>query len=90
MMLGKVVGNVWATKKEEGMENLKLLIVQPIDIHHQPAGSNVIAADRIGAGMGETVIVSRGTPARMLFGNRNIPIDAVVVGIVDSFEVAQQ
>ena len=71
------------------MENLKLLIVQPIDVRLEPAGSVVIAADRIGAGMGETVIVSRGTPARMLFQSRNIPIDAVIVGIVDSFEVGE-
>jgi len=88
MMLGRVVGNVWATKKEEGMENLKLLIVQPIGMNVEPAGSIIVAADRIGAGMGEIVIMSRGTPARLLFANRNTPIDAVVVGIVDSYEVS--
>ena len=88
MMLGKVIGNVWATKKEEGMENLKLLIVQPVDALGREGGQCIIAADRIGAGQGEHVIVSRGTPARLLFAGKNTPIDAVVVGIVDSFEVA--
>lgn len=88
MLLGKVIGSVWATQKEAGMDNLKLLIVQPIDPRGNEAGQIVIAADRIGAGVGERVIVSRGTPARVLFHNQNAPIDAVIVGIVDSHEVA--
>lgn len=88
MFMGKVIGSVWATQKEAGMENLKLLMVQPINVQEQESGSVVIAADRIGAGVGERVIVSRGTPARILFGPNNAPIDAVIVGIVDSFEVA--
>lgn len=88
MFIGKVVGSVWATQKEAGMENLKLLIVQPLDLHERESGQPVIAADRIGAGVGERVIVSRGTPARILFDNKNTPIDAVIVGIVDSFEVS--
>lgn len=87
MFLGKVVGSVWATQKEAGMENLKLLIVQPLDLGEGEGGQPVVAADRIGAGMGEKVIVSRGTPARILFKDKTVPIDAVIVGIVDSFEV---
>lgn len=87
MFLGKVMGSVWATQKEAGMENLKLLIVQPIDWKNKEQGQAVIAADRIGAGVGEKVIVSRGNPARILFANKNTPIDAVIVGIVDSYEV---
>ncbi|GED30091.1 MULTISPECIES: EutN/CcmL family microcompartment protein [Brevibacillus] len=87
MFLGKVIGSVWATQKEAGMENLKLMVVQPIDWRGTDAGQTVIAADRIGAGIGEQVIVSRGTPARILFSNQNVPIDAVIVGIVDSYEV---
>jgi ethanolamine utilization protein EutN len=87
MFIGKVVGSVWATQKEAGMENLKLLIVQPLDLNENGSGQPVIAADRIGAGVGERVIVSRGTPARILFENKTTPIDAVIVGIVDSFEV---
>ncbi|HZG82526.1 EutN/CcmL family microcompartment protein [Brevibacillus panacihumi] len=87
MFLGKVIGSVWATQKETGMENLKLMVVQPIDWRGRDGGQTVIAADRIGAGIGEQVIVSRGTPARILFANNHVPIDAVIVGIVDSFEV---
>lgn len=90
MFLGKVVGSVWATQKEQGMNNLKLLIVQPIDLSSAESGQPVIAADRIGAGVGERVIVSRGNPARILFSSKSVPIDAVIVGIVDSFEVAEE
>ncbi|UVI33513.1 EutN/CcmL family microcompartment protein [Paenibacillus spongiae] len=90
MLLGKVIGSVWATQKEAGMENLKLMIVQPLDAGDQEAGQPVVAADRIGAGIGEKVIVSRGNPARMLFPERVVPIDAIIVGIVDSMEIAGQ
>lgn len=87
MFLGKVLGSVWATHKEEGMENVKLLIIQPVDWRYEPEGSTVIAADRIGAGFGEKVIVSRGNPARVLFNQRIVPVDAIVVGIVDGYEI---
>ncbi|MFS0557170.1 EutN/CcmL family microcompartment protein [Brevibacillus sp. 179-C9.3 HS] len=87
MFLGKVIGSVWATQKEAGMENLKLMVVQPVDWRGEEGGQTVIAADRIGAGIGEQVIVSRGTPARILFSGTSVPIDAIIVGIVDSFEV---
>jgi ethanolamine utilization protein EutN len=87
MFLGKVIGSVWATQKEEGMDNLKLMIVQPLDFRDREAGQTVIAADRIGAGFGEKVIVSRGSPARILFSGRQVPVDAMIVGIVDSFEL---
>lgn len=87
MFLGKVIGSVWATQKEEGMDNLKLMIVQPLDFRERDAGTTVIAADRIGAGVGEKVIVSRGSPARILFSGKQVPVDAMIVGIVDSYEI---
>ncbi len=87
MFLGKVIGSVWATQKEDGMDNLKLMVVQPIDFRDRESGQTVIAADRIGAGVGEKVIVSRGSPARILFSGRQVPVDAMIVGIVDSFEI---
>ncbi|WP_082053455.1 EutN/CcmL family microcompartment protein [Gordoniibacillus kamchatkensis] len=90
MLLGRVIGSVWATQKEEGMENLKFMIVQPIGTNGREAGHEVVAADRIGAGVGEKVLVSRGSPARVLFGGRSVPIDAMIVCIVDSFEVEDE
>ncbi|NOU99386.1 EutN/CcmL family microcompartment protein [Paenibacillus planticolens] len=90
MFYGKVIGSVWATQKEAGMDNLKLLVIQPMDFKESEAGTPIIAADRIGAGVGERVIVSRGSPARTLFTDKMVPIDAMIVGIVDSFEVAKE
>lgn len=87
MFLGKVIGSVWATQKEEGMDNLKLMIVQPLDLRERESGQTVVAADRIGAGVGEKVIVSRGSPARILFSGKQVPVDAMIVGIVDSYEI---
>lgn len=81
MLIGKVIGSVWTTQKEEGMEHLKLLMIQEMD-----ESFTFIAADRIGAGVGDLVLITQGTPAQRLFHNRDVPIDAVVVGIVDSFE----
>jgi ethanolamine utilization protein EutN len=89
MFMGKVIGSVWATQKEEGMDNLKLMIVQPLDVREREEGHTVIAADRIGAGIGEKVIVSRGSPARILFTGKSVPVDAMIVGIIDSFEVGE-
>jgi ethanolamine utilization protein EutN len=88
MFIGMVIGSVWATQKETGMDQIKLLIVQPIDWKGVENGNTIIAADRIGAGVGERVIISRGSPARYVFGQTS-PVDAVVVGIVDSFEIAE-
>ncbi|MEX2461903.1 MAG: EutN/CcmL family microcompartment protein [Paenibacillaceae bacterium] len=90
MFLGKVIGSVWATQKEEGMDNLKLMVIQPIDFKDRESGLPIIAADRIGAGVGENVIVSRGSPARILFNHKAVPVDAMIVGIVDSFDVAEE
>lgn len=84
------MGSVWATQKEQGMNHLKLLIVQPIDLRNKESGQLVIAADRIGAGIGERVIVSRGNSARILFTDKNVPVDAIIVGIIDSFEIESE
>lgn len=90
MIIGKVIGNIWATRKEEKLAGLKLLIVQPINIID---GSNhkvpIVAADIIGAGIGETVIMVGGSSARGAAGSMDIPVDATVVGIVDGQEIDQ-
>lgn len=90
MIIGKVIGNIWATRKEEKLAGLKLLIVQPINIVDD---SNykvpIVAADIIGAGIGETVIMVGGSSARGAAGSMDIPVDATVVGIVDDREIDQ-
>lgn len=87
MQMGKVIGNVWATRKEEGLEGLKLLIIQPIDSKNNPIRNQIVAADRIGAGVGDHVLVTSGGSSRFIMRENPIPIDAVIVGIIDSTEV---
>ncbi len=87
MILGKVVGTVVCTQKDEGLEGLKLLVVQSVDLEMKPQKSFVVAADAIGAGMGEFVIVVGGSSARMATRVKGRPLDASVIAIVDSVEV---
>jgi ethanolamine utilization protein EutN len=87
MQIGKVIGNVWATRKEEGLTGLKFLFVQLEDPQESPVGTPLIAADRIGAGIGDRVMVTRGSAARFIIKREDIPLDAVIIGIVDSIDV---
>lgn len=87
MRIGKVIGNVWATRKEEGLQGLKLLIVQPIQPDGEPITHPLVAADRIGAGIGDQVLVTAGGASRFIMRDHPIPIDAVIIGIIDSMEI---
>lgn len=89
MFLGKIVGVVWSTKKVEGMASLKLLMVHPYNLDGDPVADIVVAADSLGAGIGENVIVAYGKAAREALGNQDLPIEAGVVAIVDGFDVSK-
>lgn len=82
MIIGEVIGNVWATRKEESLVGLKLLMVQTLD----SSKSVIVAADRIGAGVGDRVLISVGSSARKVLDNPNNPLDASIVGIIDEME----
>lgn len=87
MKVAKVIGNIWATRKEEKLAGLKLLLVQPLDVLTGKAERPpIVAADIIGAGVGETVIIVGGSSARSAAGDMSVPVDATVVGIVDDQE----
>jgi ethanolamine utilization protein EutN len=83
MKIGRVINNIWATRKEESLTGLKLMIVQFVDASNQPTPEIVVAADFIGAGIGEKVLVAEGSSARQMYGLEHSPIDAVIVGIID-------
>lgn len=87
MIVAKVVGNIWATRKEESLQGMKLMIVQSIDPVTSEACRSFVAVDQVGAGIGETVIVSTGSSARLAQLGRHSPIDAIIVGIVDEMDV---
>lgn len=90
VFVGKVIGNVVATQKDERLVGCKLLIVRPLD-PHKPFQDEIpqVAVDIVGAGMGETVLVAVGSSARRALDKANAPVDAAVVGIVDTLEVRE-
>jgi ethanolamine utilization protein EutN len=89
MLLAKVIGNVWSSKKKDAISALRLLFIQPLGKNLKPDGNVLIAADEVGAGFGEFVIVTQGSPAMKAFDKADmVPVDAVVVGIVDNLELS--
>ena len=88
MTICKVIGNVWATKKDENLSGYKLMIVRKESFCGSKEPS-FVAADIVGAGIGEQVLVVSGSTARKSLGRDSIPIDAVIVGIIDSLEIDQ-
>jgi ethanolamine utilization protein EutN len=87
MFLGKVVGTVWSTKKTPDLEGVRFLIVHPYDLDKEPTKNIVVVADRLGAGIGETVMCAYGKAARTAIGNQEMSIEAAVVGIVDRMDL---
>lgn len=90
MIVGRVIGNVWATRKENALNGLKLLVIKPIEHLSGVERPEMVAADAVGAGIGETVLVVTGSSARRSLNKKDCPIDAMVVGIVDEVEINRQ
>jgi ethanolamine utilization protein EutN len=93
LFLGKVVGSVWSTKKTDNLTNLKFLIINPINLKAKPLTDVIVAADVLGAGVGETVICAYGHAARQAIcpqDPKSISIEAAVVGIVDRMDVDEE
>jgi microcompartment protein CcmK/EutM len=87
MQIGRVIGDVVVTHKDEALMGLKLLVVQPLTPEREPAGRTLVAADAIGAGVGEIVFFVRGKEASFPFYPVLPPVDAGIVGIVDHWSV---
>lgn len=91
MFLGRVVGEVWITKKVADLAGKRLLVIEALDERREPGAPKVtpvVAADPLGAGIGEHVVVAFGKAARVAFGgDGDFAFEAAVVGIVDDFDV---
>ena len=87
MLIGKVVGTVIATRKEDELEGLKFLLVRGLDLEGKPTSTLVVAADAIGAGIGEVVLYASGSSARQTKITKDRPVDATIMAIVDEIEV---
>jgi ethanolamine utilization protein EutN len=87
MLICKVVGHIWSTKKETSLEGFKFMMVRERDTEN---GSVFVAADLVGAGVGEEVLVVSGSTARYAARNGAAPIDAAIVGIIDTAETEKK
>ena len=87
MLLGRVTGTVVATRKEPLAEGWKLLVVRQLDAEDKETGGYVVAADAVGAGVGEVVLYASGSSARNTAATKDRPCDAVIMAIVDEWEV---
>jgi ethanolamine utilization protein EutN len=87
VLIAKVVGTVVATRKDERLLNAKLLISRPMDPSGKPEGTYLVAVDTVDAGVGETVLIVSGSSARMAAGQKDCPVDAAIVGVIDRIDV---
>jgi microcompartment protein CcmK/EutM len=87
MFLGKVIGTVWSTRKDENLVGAKFLIVKHLDLEMKEKDNFVVAVDSVGAGEGEIVIVAAGSSARQTEVTKNKPVDAVIMAIVDKLDI---
>ncbi|BAU11038.1 carbon dioxide concentrating mechanism protein [Leptolyngbya sp. NIES-3755] len=87
MQIAKVRGTVVSTQKEPSLRGVKFLLVQILDEEGQPLPVYEVAADNVGAGVDEWVLVSRGSGARQVPGSENRPVDAAVIAIIDTVSV---
>ena len=98
MFLARVQGHVVASQKDASMGGMKLLIVEPLKVAYdpdgggdfEPTGRAIVAMDKLGAGEGQYVLIVQGSSARMVEGCNKMPVDAVVVGLVDEAVVQQK
>ena len=87
MFLGKVIGTVWSTRKDENLVGAKFLIVRHIDLELKEKDNFVVAVDSVGAGEGEIVLVATGSSSRQTHFTQDKPVDAVIMAIVDKLDV---
>jgi microcompartment protein CcmK/EutM len=88
MQLAKIIGQMVATRKDEHLVGITLLVVQPLGADRQAAGRPIVAVDSVGAGVGEYVFFVRGKEASFPFHPAEPPVDAAIVGIVDNWDVS--
>jgi len=86
LVIGKIIGTVVCTRKDDRLIPFKLLIVQPLDQENKPYGNYLVAVDTVDAGARERVLVVSGSSARMTTVTKDCPVDAAIVGVVDMID----
>ena len=86
MIIGRILGTVVSTQKDERLQSKKLLIVKPVNLDGSDQSGYVVAVDTVGAGYHEKVIVVGGSSARMAEGNKDCPVDSAIIGVIDTID----
>ena len=89
MLLARIVGTVVATRKDSRLVGSKMLLARAVDPNGKNEGNHLVAVDTVDAGVGDTVLIVTGSSARMAAGMKDLPVDAVVVGVVDHVDVPE-
>ena len=89
MFFAKVIGTVWATRKDEHLQNFTLQFIQPLSARRERAGDPIVAVDTIGAGVGETVMYITAREATIPLPVEMAPVDASIIGIVDRIDTEE-
>jgi ethanolamine utilization protein EutN len=87
MIIGRVIGTVVSTQKDGRLSGKKLLVVRPLNIDGSVTSGYVVAVDTVGAGFHERVLVVAGSSARLASGMKDVPVDAAIVGVIDTVDV---
>lgn len=86
MIIGRILGTVVSSQKDERLLGKKLLIVKPVDLEGNDQSGYVVAVDTVGAGFHEKVMVVSGSSARLAEGNKDCPVDAAIIGVIDTID----
>lgn len=90
MLIGRILGTVVSTQKDERLKGKKLLIVRPINLDGSDQSGYVVAVDTVGAGFHEKVLLVGGSSARLAEGNKDCPVDTAIVGVIDAIDFIEQ
>ena len=90
MIIARILGTVVSTQKDERLQGKKLLIVKPINLDGSDQSGYLVAVDTVGAGFHERVIVVGGSSARMAEGNKDCPVDAAIIGVIDTIDITKE
>jgi microcompartment protein CcmK/EutM len=89
MFLGKVVGTIWATRKDEELVGMKFQLVKHVGLDYKVKDTFVVAVDTVQAGVGDIVLVCSGSSARQTALTKNKPVDAVIMAVVDKLDITE-
>jgi len=89
MIIARIIGTVVSTQKDPRLSGKKLLIVRPLNVDGSETSGYVVAVDTVGVGFHERVLVVAGSSARLAQGMKDVPVDAAVVGVIDTVDIVE-